>query len=96
MRITKEDVIRVAHLARLDLESGAIDNYVEQIGEVLDYVNMLDQVDTDGVAPTCHVIALTNPFRDDDLVESLARRNALANAPEQENGDFLVPRIIKG
>lgn len=96
MKITKEDVIHVAHLARLDLESEAIDNYVEQIGDVLAYVDILNQVDTEGVAATSHVVDLTNPFRDDDFTDSLDRTNALANAPQQENGDFLVPQVIKG
>ncbi len=95
MRINKEDVIRVAHLARLHLDEEAIDGYVEQVGEVLTYVNMLGEVDTDGVAPTSHVIDLTNAFRNDDLVKSLDRKKALTNAPERENGDFLVPRVIK-
>jgi aspartyl-tRNA(Asn)/glutamyl-tRNA(Gln) amidotransferase subunit C len=96
MKITKEDVIHVAHLARLDLEKTAITNYVEQIGKVLEYVDMLKQVNTDAVVPTSHAIDITNVFRDDDLVESLDSKSALANAPERENGNFLVPRVIKG
>ncbi len=96
MKITKEDVIRVAHLARLDIEKTAITNYVEQIGRVLEYVDMLKQVNTDAVVPTSHAIDIINVFRDDDLVESLDSKSALANAPEKENGNFLVPRVIKG
>ncbi len=96
MKITKEDVIRVAHLARLDIEQKAIESYAEQIGSVLEYVDMLKQVNTDAVVPTSHAIDIINVFRDDDLVESLDSRSALANAPEKENGNFLVPRVIKG
>jgi aspartyl-tRNA(Asn)/glutamyl-tRNA(Gln) amidotransferase subunit C len=96
MKITKEDVIRVAHLARLDIEQKAIESYAEQIGKVLEYVDMLKQVNTDAVVPTSHVMDIPHPFRNDDLVKPLDSKSALANAPEKENGSFLVPRIIKG
>jgi aspartyl-tRNA(Asn)/glutamyl-tRNA(Gln) amidotransferase subunit C len=51
-------------------------------------------VDTEGVVPTSHAISLTNAFREDEVIEHLARDRSLANAPEKEDGAFLVPRVI--
>jgi aspartyl-tRNA(Asn)/glutamyl-tRNA(Gln) amidotransferase subunit C len=94
MKITRDEVLHVANLARLELDEAAIDRFAEQIGTVLEYVDMLNQVDTEGVKPTSHAIFLTNAFRDDVVHEHLGRENALANAPQQEDGNFVVPKVI--
>jgi len=57
--------------------------------------NKLDEVDTDGVRPTSHAISLTNAFREDQPIEHLETERALANAPEKEDGSFIVPKIIE-
>ena len=95
MKITKEEVEHVANLARLELEEDAIQRFAGQIGDILAYVDKLKKVDTKGVAPTSHAISLTNAFREDEVVEHLARDRSLANAPEKEDGAFVVPRVIK-
>ena len=95
MKISKEEVQHVATLARLDLDEAAMDKFAGQIGEILDYVDTLNQVDTKGVAPTSHAISLTNAFRDDEVGKPLPRENALANAPDQEDGAFVVPKVIE-
>ena len=94
MKISKEDVKHVAVLAHLDLDAAAIEQYTEQVGDILDYVDTLDQADTSGVEGTAHAITRTNAFRDDLLQESLPNESALANAPQQEEGAFIVPKIV--
>jgi len=94
MKITKEEVLYVARLARLDLEADAIDTFAGQIDEILDYIEKLNQVDTAGIQPTSHAISLTNAFRADEQREHLDRQRALANAPESEDGCFVVPKIV--
>ena len=94
MKITKEEVEHVANLARLALDDTAIERFADQIGNILAYVDKLKQVDTEGIVPTSHAITLTNAFREDEVKEHLDREQSLANAPEKEDGTFLVPRII--
>ncbi len=94
MKITRDEVLHVAKLARLKLTEEAVDQFSDQIADILDYVNTLNQVDTSGIAPTSHVISLTNVLRDDDPGTHLNREDTLANAPEKEDGAFIVPRII--
>ena len=94
MKITKDEVLYVADLARLNLDDAAIDKFAGQIGEILNYVDKLNEVDTDGVKPTSHAISLTNAFREDEPREHLEREKALANAPEKEDGNFVVPKVV--
>jgi aspartyl-tRNA(Asn)/glutamyl-tRNA(Gln) amidotransferase subunit C len=94
MKITKEGVMHVAHLARLDIDETAIDTLANQIGKILEYVDTLRSVNTEGVKPTTHAIMLTNAFREDTKKEHLDREAVLANAPEKEDGSFVVPKVI--
>ncbi|CAB5128110.1 Aspartyl-tRNA(Asn) amidotransferase subunit C (EC @ Glutamyl-tRNA(Gln) amidotransferase subunit C (EC [Olavius algarvensis associated proteobacterium Delta 3] len=94
MNITKDEVAYVATLARLELSEKAIDTFSEQIGDILAYVDKLNEVNTDGVPPTSHAISLSNAFREDKPVEHLDRDKALQNAPEKEDGDFMVPKVV--
>jgi aspartyl-tRNA(Asn)/glutamyl-tRNA(Gln) amidotransferase subunit C len=94
MKITKEEVLYVARLARLDLEADAINTFAGQIDEILGYIDKLNMVDTEGVGPTSHAISLTNAFRDDAERQHLERERALANAPEEEEGCFVVPKVV--
>ena len=94
MKITKEEIVHVANLARLDLDEESIGKFAGQIDNILEYVDMLNRVETKGVAPTSHAISLTNAFREDKVKEHLDRNKALANAPEKEDGNFVVPKVI--
>lgn len=94
MKITKEEVLYVAHLARLDLAEESIEKFAGQIDEILGYIEKLNQVDTKGIQPTSHAISLTNAFRDDEEKEPIERELALANAPEREEGSFVVPKVV--
>jgi aspartyl-tRNA(Asn)/glutamyl-tRNA(Gln) amidotransferase subunit C len=68
--------------------------FAEQITEILGYVDMLKGVDTEGIQPTSHAIFLTNAFREDENKEHLERDRALGNAPEKEEGSFVVPKVV--
>ena len=94
MKITKEEVLYVANLARLDVDKLLIDKFAAQIGTILEYVDTLKRVDTKEVMPTSHAILLTNAFRDDDEKQSFNNDSALSNAPEKEDGNFIVPKVI--
>jgi aspartyl-tRNA(Asn)/glutamyl-tRNA(Gln) amidotransferase subunit C len=94
MKISKDEVLKVAALARLDLPEASIEPFAEQISTILDYVDTLKDVDTEGVPGTSHAIPLTNAFREDEPHEHLERERALRNAPEKEDGTFTVPRVI--
>jgi aspartyl-tRNA(Asn)/glutamyl-tRNA(Gln) amidotransferase subunit C len=94
MKITKDEVLYVADLARLELDDTAIEKYADQIDTILEYVDQLKAVDTEGVRPTSHAIFLTNAFREDEEQTHLDRDKALANAPEKEEGNFVVPKVV--
>jgi len=94
MKITKDEVMHVANLARLDMDEASIDKFAGQIGTILEYVDVLNRVDTQGVTPTSHAISLTNVFREDREQKTLERDQALANAPQKEDGNFIVPKVI--
>ena len=94
MKITKDEVLHVADLARLDLDEASIDKFAGQIGNVLEYVAKLNEVDTEGIRPTSHAISITNVFREDQQRQPLDREKALENAPEKENGNFVVPKVV--
>jgi aspartyl-tRNA(Asn)/glutamyl-tRNA(Gln) amidotransferase subunit C len=94
MNITRDDIIHVANLARLEMDEESIDKFTVQIDEILKYVETLNSVDTEGVAPTTHAIFLTNAFRDDEEKQSFSRDDLLENAPENENGNFIVPKVV--
>ena len=94
MKITPEEVEHVARLARLKISSEEKGNLTEQMNRILLYMEKLNELDTSGVEPTSHVVDLQNAFRVDAIKESLARDQILDNAPEANEEEFIVPRII--
>ena len=94
MKITKEDVLHVADLARLKLDESSIETFAGQLAKILDYMETLNQVSTEGVPQTSHAISLTNAFREDAEPKHLDRESALGNAPETEDGSFIVPKVV--
>ena len=95
MKISKEEILHVAHLARLDIDERNMDALSGQIGKILEYVDMLSRVNTDGVKPTTHAILLANAFREDSETVPMDREKVLANAPDNQDGNFVVPRVIE-
>ncbi|MFL5330681.1 MAG: Asp-tRNA(Asn)/Glu-tRNA(Gln) amidotransferase subunit GatC [Gemmataceae bacterium] len=84
----------VSHLARLELSEAEVADMARQLGAILEYVDQLKSVDTEGVEPLAHPLAMSNVFRDDEPTKSLSVDDALANAPVR-NGDFFgVPAVF--
>ena len=96
MKITGKDVEHVALLSRLEMRDGDVEKFTGQLNAILDYIDVLSKVDTTGVEPTAHVLPLKNVMRADEVRPSLPREQALANAPEAEDGYFKVPKILEG
>lgn len=95
-RITREEVARIASLARLSLDEDESLRVTSQLGAILDYVALLSEVDTTGIEATAHAIPLPTPLREDRAVAAMAPELAVANAPEREGSAFVVPLVIDG
>ncbi len=96
MKITQELVDHVARLARLDLTGEEAVRMQVQLGDILGYISLLDELDLSDVPPTSHVVEMVNIMRDDEVKPSLPLEKGLANAPAREGTAFKVPRIIEG
>ena len=96
MKITRKDVESVALLSRLEIPESDIETVTKQLDAILEYVDVLNKIDTKDVQPTAHVLPLKNVMRADEARASLPRELALSNAPEQEDGYFKVPKIVEG
>ncbi|MCA9070082.1 MAG: Asp-tRNA(Asn)/Glu-tRNA(Gln) amidotransferase subunit GatC [Planctomycetaceae bacterium] len=93
---SRDDVQKVAKLARLKLSEDEVDLFTTQLGQILEYVHIMDQLETDDVEPMAHAIEVSNVFREDSPKDSLPREAALANAPKSDGQSFLVPPILGG
>ena len=94
-RITEDQVKKVAELARLKLDNNQVKHHAEQIEKILDYVNQLEKIDTEGVACTTRAIEVINVLRSDSKNKFEERDELLSLAPDRENDFFKVPKIIK-
>lgn len=95
MKVTKQEMERVAVLSRLSIPADEAKAYTEQLSAFLEYVENLQKVDTEKVKPTTYALPIENVFRTDEVRPSLPREAALSNAPLQENGYFKVPRVLE-
>jgi aspartyl-tRNA(Asn)/glutamyl-tRNA(Gln) amidotransferase subunit C len=95
MSLSKNDVDWVAHLARLALSEAELAAMTEQLGAIVDYVNRLQQVNTDGVEPMAHAIDVANVFRPDEPAPCLPVDAALANAPQRKGDFYAVPAVFE-
>lgn len=92
--LDREDVKKVAHLARLELTDTETDAFTGQLAQILDYVEQLNELDTDDVTPTAHAIDMRNVTRP-DILETYAHREDVLNAAPAREGDFFrVPKIM--
>jgi aspartyl-tRNA(Asn)/glutamyl-tRNA(Gln) amidotransferase subunit C len=91
MAITREDVLHVARLARLELREDEVERMQEQLSAILDAVGKVSELDLADVPPMSHPLAVVNVFREDEPQPSLSREDALANAPDAEGPFFGVP-----
>jgi aspartyl-tRNA(Asn)/glutamyl-tRNA(Gln) amidotransferase subunit C len=95
VKIEKQQVEYVAHLARLEFDAGETERFTSQLNDILVYMDKLNEVDTAGIAPVSSSVSLTNAFREDVVGVSLGPDLALANAPEARADCFLVPRVVE-
>ena len=99
MKITREDVLRVAELAYLDLSEDELEKYRRQIDEILDYIGKLNELDTSGVEPMAQVLADDQAadvtMREDLVVPSAVAEDVLRQAPDPEPPYFRVPKVIE-
>ena len=93
-KITLEDVEYVASLAQLTLDEEAKQRLLREMGDLLAYVDKLNELDTDDVEPMMHVLDISNVYREDIVTGSLDHEAALKNAPKTDGSYFLVPRIL--
>ena len=95
MEISKQQVEHVAKLARLEVSEDEKAMFARQLSAILTYMDQLKEVDTEGVEPTATVLPTENVWREDAVKPSLTQEQALANAPDQTDGFFRVPKIIE-
>ncbi len=93
MSITREDVLHVARLARLEIPEDEIESLQSQLAAILDAVGKVGELDLEGVEPTSHPLDVVNAWGEDEPRPSLARKDALANAPDPAEGAFRVPAV---
>ena len=93
-KITKEEVKKVANLARLELNENEINNHAGQLEKILDYIRQLEKIDTDDVPCTTRAIEVTNVFRKDEKKSSDCIEELLELGPSREDKYFKVPKII--
>ena len=93
-KINKDEVKKVAHLARLELEEHEINNHAEQLEKILEYIKQLEKIDTDGVSSTTRAIEVINVLRKDEKKNSDCTDELLELAPSREDKFFKVPKII--
>jgi aspartyl-tRNA(Asn)/glutamyl-tRNA(Gln) amidotransferase subunit C len=96
MGVSRKDVQYVAELARLEFKPEEIDRFTHDLNSVLDYVNKLDELDTENIEALANPVHIENALREDELEGSLDREEVLMNAPDKLHGYFKVPRIIEG
>jgi aspartyl-tRNA(Asn)/glutamyl-tRNA(Gln) amidotransferase subunit C len=95
LHISKEEVERVATLARLEISEGEKDTFSKQLSSILTYIEELRSWDTTGIEPTATVLEQTNVLREDRVQPSLPVEQALMNAPDSDGEYFRVPRILE-
>ena len=93
-KITKEEVNKVANLARLELNENEINNHAEQLEKILDYIRQLEKIDTDDVPCTTRAIEVTNVFIKDEKKNSEFTEELLELGPAREHTFFKVPKIM--
>lgn len=94
MSLSRDEVAKVALLARLHLDDTELDTMTEQLGQIVGYVDQLAQLDTSDVEPMAHAVEITNVFAEDKLRPSLPREQALQNAPKQDGEFYRVPAVL--
>ena len=94
MSISKEQIMHIANLASLNLSDKEIEKYTEDMKEILEFANMINNVNTDGMDETIGANANSNVFRKDEVKDFENKELLLKNAPSQDEGMFRIPKVI--
>ena len=94
MAISRDQVKKVSLLARLRLSEEELDRMTAEMGGILEYMDLLGEVDTEGIEPMAHALEVSDFFRADEVRPSLPRQRALANAPNHDDECYLVPAVL--
>jgi aspartyl-tRNA(Asn)/glutamyl-tRNA(Gln) amidotransferase subunit C len=95
MSVDKATVAKIAHLARIAVPDDQLAPLAAELNNILDWVEQLSEVDTDGIPPMASVVDMTLPLRADEVTDGGRRDDVLANAPEAEMGFYVVPKVIE-
>ena len=95
MKVTAKDVRHIANLSRLSIADSEMDKFTEQFNQILNYADILQELDTKGIEPSPYVLPISNVLREDVAVVGVSHEEALKNAPEVHNCGFKVPRVIE-
>lgn len=93
--ITKENVKHVADLARLAISDEEAEKFTKQLSKIIDYAELLNELDTDDIEPTTHVLDFKNVLRKDEPKQWITQEEALKNAPDKKDGHFRVPSVME-
>ena len=94
MAITVDDVKNIAKLARLNFQDNEIAEFTKEMGDILKYIEKLDELDVSDIEPTSHVVEMKNVLREDVVGESFSIEETLLNAPDKKYRFFVVPKVI--
>jgi len=95
LAITRQQVLHIATLARLELDEAEVESFREDLDEILGYVEKLEQLDTTGVEPTTHAVELVMQLRGDAVEQRLTGDDVLGNAPDVADEHFRVPKVVE-
>ena len=95
MKLSREEVQHIARLARLGVDEADLEKFSVQLSDILENFEILQQIDTSGVPPTSHPVAVSNVMRDDQVAPSFTPEDILANAPQEEEGCFRVRAVLE-
>lgn len=93
--ISKEEILHIAQLANLELKENEIDTYLEHLQDILNFANVVNNAQTEGLDITIGANENCNVFRKDEVNQETSREELLQNAPEQERGMFKIPKVIQ-
>jgi aspartyl-tRNA(Asn)/glutamyl-tRNA(Gln) amidotransferase subunit C len=94
-KISLDQVKHVAHLARLAITDEEVEKFATHLDSIIKFAEQLNELDTEGIEPTSHVLNIKNVLREDKATQGLPREEVLKNAPEHQGGQFKVPSILE-
>ena len=92
--VTREDVLKIAKLARLEIRENELEKFTGQMNNILDFITKLNKLDTKNIEPTSHAISMETPFREDQVIQNKIREKVFEVSPDHEGNLFRVPKVI--